>query len=232
MSNLNALRQTVATLRAPGGCPWDREQTHQTLSQALIDECSELLETIDNGDYEHMREELGDVLLQVVMHAQIAEEADQFDLEAVAADINAKLVRRHPHVFGDAATKARLDTSDKVLVEWEAIKAAEKKARPNPPEGQLFKDLPPRLPALLFAYEVYKQIDRKGIPTGELLDDAALSESQGTLTEAELGEFLFQWVAAARKAKLDPEAALRRYTQRLMKELSGQIGGRESEVKA
>ena len=100
MTPIEELRQTMARLRAPDGCPWDREQTHQTLARCLIDECSELLDTIDRNDIPHMREELGDVLIQVVFHAQLAAERGDFTFDDVAREINAKLVRRHPHVFG------------------------------------------------------------------------------------------------------------------------------------
>jgi len=113
MSAIEELRLTIARLRGPGGCPWDQEQTHGTLVRCLIDEVSELIDTIDRLDFPHMREELGDVLIQVVFHAQLAEEAGHFDLEAVAREVNDKLIRRHPHVFGEG----RLDTSDEVITQ-------------------------------------------------------------------------------------------------------------------
>ena len=113
----------MARLRGPDGCPWDREQTHQTLCEPLIDETAELLDTIDRNDLEHMCEELGDVLLQVVFHAQLADERGEFNFDDVARGINDKLVRRHPHVFGDID----LQDSEAVLHQWEQIKAAEKK---------------------------------------------------------------------------------------------------------
>ncbi len=125
MSPIDELRTTMARLRGKNGCPWDQEQTHQSLARCLIDECSELLETIDEGDMPHMREELGDVLIQVVFHALLAEEAGHFNFDDVAADINAKLVRRHPHVFGSE----KLGTSDQVIAQWEVIKAGERAAR-------------------------------------------------------------------------------------------------------
>src|ERR1051326_4728798 len=101
MSAIEDLRKTIARLRGPGGCPWDQEQTHAMLVRCLIDEASELIDTIDRGDFPHMREELGDVLIQVVFHAQLAEEAGHFDLEDVAREVNEKLIRPHPHVFGN-----------------------------------------------------------------------------------------------------------------------------------
>lgn len=224
MTKLKALEKTVATLRSPEGCPWDREQTHQSLARHLIDECSELLDTIDRLDMEHMREELGDVLLQVVLHAQMAREAGHFDLEAVAGEINDKLIRRHPHVFGDAETRERLNTSDKVLVEWEKIKKEEKTEK-GQVEQTLFKSLPPQLPALLYAYDVYKQIERMELPQEGYFSEARIAEKAEGLTEARLGEELLEWVAASRRAGLDPEAALRRAT---LKVVSGYEGSNPS----
>ena len=122
MSAIDDLRQTMERLRGPGGCPWDQEQTHQSLARCLVDECSELLETIDRNDLPHMREELGDVLIQVVFHALLAQEAGAFNFDDVARDINEKLIRRHPHVFGTE----RLETSEQVLAQWDEIKKTEK----------------------------------------------------------------------------------------------------------
>lgn len=218
MSQLKALEKTVATLRSPEGCPWDREQTHQSLTRHLIDECSELLDTIDRLDMDHMREELGDVLLQVVLHAQIAREAGHFDLEAVANEINEKLIRRHPHVFGDEETRERLNTSDKVLVEWERIKRQEKADR-GKPEKTLFKELPPQLPSLLYCYDFLKQVERKNLATDSHLNEEAVRAKAEELTEESLGRELLEWTAAARKAGLDPEAALRRETLRVKQDL-------------
>ena len=127
MFGIEKLLVTVAKLRDPEtGCPWDIEQTHQSITDCLIDECCELLQTIDRLDMEHMEEELGDVLLQVIFHAQIAKENRQFDFDSVCEVLNDKLVRRHPHVFGD---EKDLKTSDSVLDRWELIKSNEKKTR-------------------------------------------------------------------------------------------------------
>ena len=147
MASIDDLIETVAALRDPDtGCPWDIEQDHQSLAECLVDECCELLQTIDRLDMPHMEEELGDVLLQVVMHAQLAKEAGHFDFEAVCALVNEKLVRRHPHVFGE---NANLGDSDAVLKQWDAIKAEETKRGPE--QSGRFKDLPKQLPALMFA---------------------------------------------------------------------------------
>ena len=145
MNAMDELKATIARLRAPDGCPWDQEQTHASLVRCLIDEVSELIDTIDRGDLPHMREELGDVLIQVVFHAQLAEEKGAFTFEDVAREVNEKLVRRHPHVFG----AGKLGTSEQVLNQWEQIKAQEKKH--GPVATGVFKDLPARLPALMFA---------------------------------------------------------------------------------
>ncbi|HEY4301708.1 MAG TPA: MazG family protein [Candidatus Didemnitutus sp.] len=210
MSAIEELRRTVARLRAPGGCPWDIEQTHQTLARCLIDECSELLETIDRGDLPHMREELGDVLVQVVFHAQIAGENGAFDLEDVAREINEKLIRRHPHVFGEG----RLSNSEQVLVQWEQIKAAERQAS-GKAESALFKSLPPRLPALMLAEDMAKRIDQQKLPAGDALDADRIAGLERQLDDATLGRMLFEIAAAARRRGLDPEGALRRECDRV-----------------
>ena len=117
----------MARLRAPDGCPWDQDQTHQSIARCLVEEASEVLEAIDREDTDLLREELGDLLLQVVFHAQIEEEAERFDLEDVAREISEKLIRRHPHVFGDPRDKE--EDAGAVIDRWEKIKAEEKKAR-------------------------------------------------------------------------------------------------------
>jgi MazG family protein len=218
MTALEELRRTVARLRAPGGCPWDIEQTHQTLTRCLIDECSELLDTIDRNDIPHMREELGDVLIQVVFHAQIAEERGDFNLDDVAREINAKLIRRHPHVFGTG----KLDTSEQVLVQWEQIKAVEKAAA-GKKESTVFKPLPPRLPALMFAEAVDRQIEKKQLPAADVIDAARVQALGVQLHEATLGRMLYEVVAAARRKGLDPEGALRNETARVMKAVETKV---------
>ena len=217
MDAINKLRQIVAQLRSPDGCPWDREQSHQSLARCLIEECSELLEAIDEQDVTLMREELGDVLLQVLMHAQIAEEAGRFDLEAVIEAVSAKLIRRHPHVFDKEASPA-LD-AQAALDQWEAVKAREKQESPTNSLSP-FKDLPPQLPALLFALDVYKQIVKKELPyTAE--DSLVTLDKNPDFTEERVGAALFELAAACYKAKIDPESALRRYTQKVMQSLEG-----------
>jgi XTP/dITP diphosphohydrolase/tetrapyrrole methylase family protein/MazG family protein len=221
MNPMDELRSTMARLRGRDGCPWDQEQTHQSLARCLIDECSELLETIDHLDMPHMREELGDVLIQVVFHALLAQEAGHFDLDDVARDINAKLIRRHPHVFG----QERLGTSAEVLVQWEVIKAGEKAARGGPPAAEpVFKALPPRLPALMFAEAVWKQIEKKKLPCTGVVDAEGVRALAAELTDASLGARLFALAAAARAKGLDPEGALRRHAEGVVKAVSARSG--------
>lgn len=215
MSAIEDLQATMARLRAPDGCPWDQEQTHATLVRCLIDEVSELIDTIDRDDAAHMREELGDVLIQVVFHAQIAAEQGLFTFEDVARDINAKLVRRHPHVFGTD----KLETSEQVIAEWEKIKATEKKNGPAANGAGVFKDLPPRLPALMFAEAVWKQIEKKQLPAAGVVDTAQVQALGGQLDEAMLGRMLFELTAAARVRGLDPEGALRLHATRVMRDV-------------
>jgi len=211
---IDELRHTIARLRGPGGCPWDQEQTHESLVRCLIDEVSELIETIDHADMPHMREELGDVLIQVVFHAQLAEEAGHFDLDAVAREVNAKLIRRHPHVFGAEGERPR-------FVQWDSIKTQEKRERSGggtaPEKTRLFKDQPPRLPALMFAESIWKQARKKAL-TGTLpLDSARVAKLAEELDdEAKLGHALFELCAAAQQAGLNPEDALRRWTTKLV----------------
>ena len=208
---LDDLRATIARLRAPDGCPWDIEQTHQSLVRCLIDEVSELIDTIDRSDYPHMREELGDVLIQVVFHAQIAEERGAFDLDAVAREVNEKLIRRHPHVFGEGT---KIGDSAGVLVKWEEIKAQEKKN--GPAQSGLFKEQPPRLPATMLAEAVWKQIEKKSLPADHVVNIPQVRQLAATLDDTTLGRTLFELCAAARAKGLDPEGALRRESDRVM----------------
>jgi XTP/dITP diphosphohydrolase/tetrapyrrole methylase family protein/MazG family protein len=217
MSAIDELRGTIARLRGPGGCPWDQEQTHQSLARCLIDECSELLDTIDRLDLPHMREELGDVLIQVIFHAQLAEEAGHFDLEAVAREVNEKLIRRHPHVFGEG----RLETSEQVLTQWEEIKAGEKRAQGSAP-APTFKELPPRLPALMYAESVWKQVVKKGLVAGSGADAAAVRRLADGMDAQSLGRTLFEIAAAAQSRGLDPEGSLRRHADGVMRHAEGQ----------
>lgn len=216
-SHYDALVQTVETLRAPGGCPWDREQTHQSLTECLIEECAELLEAIDNLDFEHMVEELGDVLLNVIMQAEIAKEAGHFDIELVCKDINEKLIRRHPHVFARDEHSAK-DTNQ-VLKRWDEIKATEKKHGPQRSENSRFKPQPPRLPALLFAKKTYKQIEKAKLSERDELPHAKIDQFSQS-SETELAETLFAVAAVCRQRGIDPEMLCRKYTADIREQLA------------
>ncbi|MBP7142390.1 MAG: MazG family protein [Opitutaceae bacterium] len=215
MSAIDELRQTIARLRGPGGCPWDQEQTHASLVRCLIDEVSELIETIDGLDMPHMREELGDVLIQVIFHSQLAEERGAFTFEDVAREVNEKLIRRHPHVFGDGV---RLGTASEVIVKWEEIKARENAGK-SPARRGVFKELPARLPALMFAEAVWKQIEKKKLPVDGAVEVAAVRRLEPELDEETLGRRLFELTAAARARGLDPEGALRLHATRVMRDV-------------
>ena len=219
MTPIEELRQTMKRLRKD--CPWDREQTHESLTRCLIDECSELLDTIDRRDLPHMREELGDVLIQVVFHALIAEEGGHFDFDDVARDINAKLIRRHPHVFGD---HAKLGTAGEVITKWEEIKAAEKKNGPT--DGGVFKPQPPRLPALMLAESVLKQIEKKKLPADGAVDSSAIARRAAALDEGAAGRLLFELAGACRRAGIDPETALRKECARVMQHVEAAVQAR------
>ena len=174
-------------------CPWKREQTHRSLARYLLEETHETLEAIDTGDLEHLREELGDLLLQVYFHAVVAEETGAFTLDDVARGISDKMVRRNPHVFGDAA---KMEDAVAVNEAWEAIKATEK-ARSAVTDG-----LPPTLPALLYADKVLDRLARQGTDV----------RPEG----ADLGDRLLALVAEARAEGRDPEQALRDAVRRLL----------------
>jgi MazG family protein len=203
------LVRVMARLRGPGGCPWDREQTHASLARHLLEETHETLDAIDAGDGDRLREELGDVLLQVVFHAQMAADDGAWDVDDVARGIVEKLIRRHPHVFGDVEVAG----ADEVLVNWERIKADEKGEKP------LEDDIPATLPALARASKVQRRAAGWGFEWRSV-DSAlgALREEVGELethtdadnAEQEIGDVLFATVSVARKLGVDPESALRR----------------------
>ena len=205
MPGIDLLLATTARLRAPDGCPWDREQTHRTICDCLVEEVAELLQAIDRADDANLREELGDLLFHVVMHAQMAAEAGKFTFDDVAREVNDKMVRRHPHVFGEGA---KLGSADAVVTQWEQIKQKEKgAARPS-----VFKELPVSLNALLTAREVWKQVRKKQLDAGATVDVPAVDAQAKGLDEAEAGRRLFELVAACRDVGIDPDSALRRKT--------------------
>ncbi len=210
-SPVDRLRAIVAKLRSPEGCPWDREQTHESLKPHLVEECYELIDAIDAADDKEMAEELGDLLLQVVLHSQMASEENRFTMDDVATAIADKLVHRHPHVFGEN----RLPDSEAVLRQWEVIKRAEKQERKSALDG-----VPKTLPALARAQKVQSKAARVGFDWSdsagallkvreELRETEIASESE---LEEELGDLLFAVVNFARKKGLDAEQALYKAT--------------------
>lgn len=211
----------VARLRGPGGCPWDREQTHETLRTYLLEEAYEVLDAINTRDNAKLCEELGDVLLQVVLHAQLANEAGRFDIQDVVSQQCEKLVRRHPHVFGDVQVR----DSAEVLRNWERIKAEEN----NPaPRQSVMDGVIPSLPALAFALEVSKRAVKVGFEWPDLqgvLDKfreeqvelaEAVAQGDRPRIEAEIGDLLFTLVNIARHLKVDAEQALHAMVRRFI----------------
>ena len=213
---IERLRQIVERLRAPDGCPWDREQTHQSLKPHLLEECYELLDAIDAQDDSELKEELGDLLLQVVMHAQMASEEQRFTLDDVAELTADKLVNRHPHVFGEN----RLPNSDAVLQQWDAIKRGEKDQRKSALDG-----VPKNLPALAKAQKVQTKAARVGFDWQEPNEVLAkiheeiqeIDSASGKELAGEIGDLLFAVVNFARKHKLDAEQLLAGATAKFSK---------------
>ena len=209
--DIQPLVDVMRTLREPGGCPWDQEQTHASIRSNMIEEVYEYLEAVDADDTEGMREELGDMLMQIVFHARMAEEADRFDLQDVIDEVVDKLIRRHPHVFGET----KVQGSDEVLVNWEAIKKTEKTERKHVLDG-----VTQGLPALLRAYKLQSKAAKVGFDwpdvsgvwdkvqeeLGELQE--ALASGDKLAAEKELGDVLFAIVNYARHHKIEPEVAL------------------------
>ena len=220
---------TIAALRAPGGCPWDREQTHESIAKNMIEEAYEAVDAIEAGDTVHLREELGDVLLQVVLQSQIAADAGEFTIDDVCRDVNEKMIRRHPHVFGSAKAQSAGD----VLELWDSVKLAEKDAVDGGKDREgLLDGIPTGFPALMQA----QKISRKAVSVGfewDTLEDvwgkvdeeiaelrdafaSATKTDKGKVTEGakaevelEFGDVLFTLVNVARKMGVDAESALR-----------------------
>lgn len=206
---LDSLVEVMARLRAADGCPWDREQSHESLRRYMLEEAYEVVEAIDQGDPRHLCEELGDVLLQVVFHAQIAREAGRFDMNDVVNGITAKLVRRHPHVFGEAVAETAAD----VTRTWEAIKRSE---RGDQAPASVLSGVSGALPALSRALELQKRAAQVGFDWPDVEGPAEkVREELGEVLaagpderEGEVGDLLFAVVNLARKLKVDPESAL------------------------
>ena len=218
---LRRLVAIIALLRSPEGCPWDRKQTHASLRPHLIEEAYEVIDAIDSGGHRELAEELGDLLLQVVLHSQIAAERGDFGIDAVATAICDKLIHRHPHVFG----AAEVADADGVVEQWDRLKAAEK---PDRPRRSITDELPRYLPALLRAAKLQKRVARVGFDWGHASDVVAkIEEELGEVRQAlaagdhrhieeELGDLLFAAVNLVRFLKIDPELALDRSTAKFI----------------
>lgn len=206
------LVEIMSVLRSENGCPWDRAQTHQSIAHNLIEEAYELYDAIQQADDESMKEELGDLLLQIVFHSQMAAERGAFDIDEVAESIVDKLIRRHPHVFGEA----QAETPDDVLVQWEELKKKENKG------GHSLDRLPASMPALLFALNLQKKAARLGFDwedeqgvleklREEIVElEESIKTGSSKEIEEEIGDVLFSVVNLARHLNIDPEAALKK----------------------
>ncbi len=211
-ASFERLVEVMAKLRSPDGCPWDREQTHSSLKRYLIEESHEVIEAIDTRNGEHLKEELGDLLLQIVFHAQIADESGDFDIHDVLEGIVRKLIGRHPHIFGDKEA----ETPEDVVAHWEEAKRKEGKTR-------VLSGIPPSLPALLYALKLQKKAARVGFDWEEKEDvidklfeeveelKEAFTQGEGRKElEEEIGDILFSVVNIARHFGIEPEDALGR----------------------
>jgi tetrapyrrole methylase family protein/MazG family protein len=211
-TSFESFAEIVAYLRAPNGCPWDREQTHETLRKHLLEESYEAITAIDSGDFADMREEFGDLLLQIVLQSQIANEEGQFNINQVVHGIHSKIVRRHPHVFGDV----RLDGVEGVLANWEKLKEKERKDKKQ--EKGLLDGIPAALPALSQAQEYQDRAARVGFDWPEIqgvlekvkeeIEEIKNAETDFELA-SEIGDLFFALVNLARWKKVDSESALR-----------------------
>lgn len=214
LKNFSKLREIISVLRGPNGCPWDKEQTHESLKKYLIEETYEVIEAIDDEDIDHLIEELGDVLLQVMLHAQIGEDEGFFSIEDIIEGLSAKMIRRHPHVFGDRT----VENTEQVLQNWQEIKLQEK----GETTSSLLEGVSKSLPNLVRAYELQKKAAKVGFDWQEITPalekmkeelDEFIEELDGTasgliLAKKEFGDLLFAFVNVARFLKIHPEEAL------------------------
>ncbi len=193
----------IEKLRAPGGCPWDREQTHQTLKKHLLEEAYEASDAIDDGNPEKIADELGDVLLQIVMHAQVAKEEGTFDIDDVTDIVSRKMIERHPHVFGDIV----VNTSGEVLDNWEEIK---KKQRGQKKTWEAMEGVTRSLPSLYRAGKIIDKAQKAGFIE---------KEENSSVTAEEIGQKLFEISVTARQNGIDAEEALSSFTKKFIKKI-------------
>jgi tetrapyrrole methylase family protein/MazG family protein len=217
LSRFSALVDIIARLRAPDGCPWDRKQTHASLRENLLAECYEVLEALDEGDLAKLSDELGDLLMQIVLHAQIAGEAGEFGLGEVVANINTKLIHRHPHIFGSKKVR----DAEEVALNWEVLKGEERE-----PGASVLESVPRQMPALGYSQEIQRRAAHLGFDwedDGGVIDKLAeeVGEFQQADTEErkaeEFGDLLFTLANIARRMGTDLEAALREANKRFYK---------------
>ena len=212
MKRFEKLVSIIKALRAPDGCPWDKEQTFKTLTPHIIEEAYELVDAIESDDFSHIKEELGDVLLHVVMISNMAEEQSKFDIYDVAETVTNKMITRHPHVFGDT----KVDSVDDAWKNWEAIKKTEKETK------SIMTSIPNQLPALLQAYKIQKKASRVGFDwpsfkgpidkIKEEIDELEVEINANNIDKIknEAGDILFALVNILRKCDINPEEALQR----------------------
>ena len=220
LSKFDALREIIARLRAPDGCPWDRKQTHASLRESFLQECYEVLESLDEGNAPKLREELGDLLLHIVLQAQIAEESGEFKIEDVIKGINEKLIHRHPHVFSGAQVKS----AEEVLHNWQELKQVEKDKKGN--KDSLLASVPKNLPALSYSQEIQHRVAQVGFDWENdqgVIDKLAeeLGEFKRAATKKEkieeIGDILFTMANIAGRQDIELEIALREANQKFYK---------------
>jgi tetrapyrrole methylase family protein/MazG family protein len=223
LTKFAALREIIARLRAPDGCPWDRKQTHASLREDFLQECYEVLESLDEGNPVKLREELGDLLLHIVLQAQIGEEAGEFKIEDVIKDINEKLIYRHPHVFSTAQVK----NAEEVLRNWQELKQKEKEKKGK--DHSLLASVPKSLPALNYSQEIQHRVAQVGFDwkddsgvVDKLIEE--IGEFQRAVTKKEkteeIGDILFTMANIARRQGIALETALREANQKFYKRFS------------
>lgn len=217
LDKFETLVAILARLRAPDGCPWDRQQTHASLREFLLAECYEALEALDEGNLEKLRDELGDLLLQIVFHAQIASEAGEFKMDDVISRINAKLIHRHPHIFGSRKTA----TAEEVAHNWEELKRQEREKG-----ASILESVPKQMPALGYSQEVQKRVAQVGFDWENLdgvieklceeIEELRKADSQEQKAQ-EFGDLLFTLVNIARRLGVNSEAALREANRKFVR---------------
>ena len=213
LSQFDTLVDIIARLRAPDGCPWDRKQTHASLRENLLEECYEVLDTLDEGDSSKLCQELGDLMMQIVLHAQIATEAGEFELGDVMNNINTKLIHRHPHIFGSQKVK----DAEEVAHNWEALKQEERGA-----DTSMLSSVPRQMPALGYSQAIQRRVAQVGFDWEDIdgvIDKLAeevgeFKQGTGEQKAQEFGDLLFTLVNIARRLGIDSEAALREANKR------------------